>query len=176
MRFSMAAVLAGLASTALLAGGGAGGKAEVKGPHICCAQCVRVVNAILKDVPGVSDVTPDSKTKSVTFKAGDAKAAQAGVKALVDGGFFGSATLDGKEIQVDVPAPRRGEKSATVTVKDVHVCCGSCQKAINALFKDAKVTYEGKGPQRTVRIAGTDLDAGEVLTNLRKAGFNGTPE
>jgi hypothetical protein len=95
---------------------------------------------------------------------------------LIEGGFYGSGSLDGKELKSDVAAPARGAKSATVVVKDVHVCCGACQKAINGLFKDSKVSYEGPGPQRTVRIAGNNLDSGEVMEALRKAGFNGTVE
>ena len=43
---------------------------EVKGPHICCKQCVNVAKKILSTVEGVSDATPDAATKTVKFKAG----------------------------------------------------------------------------------------------------------
>ena len=176
MRLFFAVLVAGLAGTVLLAGQASGGKVEVKGPHICCKQCITVVNKLLGTVAGVSEVVPDNKTRTVTFAAKDETAAKAGLKALVDGGFFGSATLEGKELKVDVAAPKKGEKADVVTVKDVHVCCGACQKAIKNLFTGAEITYEGKGPQKAVRIAGKDLDAGDVVEALRKAGFNGSAE
>ena len=70
----------------------------VKGPHICCKQCINVAKKILSKVDGVSDVDPDQKTKTVTFKAKDEAGAKAGYKALLDGGFFGTATYDGKDV------------------------------------------------------------------------------
>jgi copper chaperone CopZ len=164
-----------LAVLALLVGSAAAGKVEVKGPHICCQQCSNVVAKILAKVDGVADVSSDRTTKTVVFTAKDDAAAKAGLKALIDGGFFGSATVDGKDLPTGVAEPAKGTKADVVVVKDVHVCCGACQKAINALFTDAKVTYEGKGPQRAVNIAGKDLDSGVVLEALRKAGFNGAP-
>jgi len=146
---------------------------EVKGPHICCQQCIKVVSAILGKVDGVSDVSSDIKTKSVKFTAKNSTAAQAGFKALLDGGFFGAATEDGKEIKLDIPATKKGEKVDVITVKDVHVCCGQCQKAVNKTFESSKVTYQGTGAQRTVRIEGAGLERSAVLEALRKAGFNG---
>jgi copper chaperone CopZ len=145
---------------------------EVKGPHICCGQCVKVAVGLLKDIDGVSEAKADAKSKTVTFTAKDEKAAKAGVQALVDGGFFGKATCEGKDMKITAPA---GEgKADEVAVTKVHVCCGQCQTAIKGLFKDAKISFEEKGPQRTVRIQGTDLDRDVVLQTLRKAGFNGT--
>jgi copper chaperone CopZ len=175
MRQILALVLTGLAS-AVLCADQATSTVEVKGPHICCKQCVRVVGEILGKVDGVSNVKADIKTKTVTFTAANDQAAKAGAQALVKGGFFGTATQGGKAITLGKTAPGEGGKADVVTVKDVHVCCGACQNAINKLFKDAKVSYTGKGPQRTVRIQGANLQATEVLEALRKSGFNGTVE
>jgi hypothetical protein len=113
----------------------------------------------------------------VTFKATDEKAAKAGVKALFDGGFFGSATNDGKELKVEVAKAEKGSKADKVTVNGVHACCGLCKKAIKATFPDATaINYEGKGPQFNVTIEGGELYRGTVLEALRKAGFNGSFE
>jgi copper chaperone CopZ len=151
-------------------------RVEVKGPHVCCNQCVRVVGTILGKVEGVSDVKSDIPTKTVTFAARDDKAAKEGFQALVKGGFFGTATQGGKEIKLELPASPRGEKADTVTVKDVHVCCNRCQVAIRAVFKDGKVSFEGTGAQKSVKIEGKDLDRGAVLEALKQAGFHGTVE
>lgn len=177
MRHFWTVVLTGTAVTGLVAGQASAAKVEVKGPHICCKQCINVVNDILGKVDGVSEIVADAKTKSVTFEAKDESAAKAGLKALIDGGFFGSAKHDGKALKADVPAVKTGDKADKVAVKDVHVCCGQCQNAIKKAFKDATVTFtDPKGPQRTVRIEGAGLDRGEVIQALKKAGFYGTLE
>jgi periplasmic mercuric ion binding protein len=172
MRQLFAVACVGVAAAAWGAEQAGSSQVEVKGPHICCAQCIRVVGAILGKVDGVTDVKAD-KSRTVRFTAKDDQAARAGFRALVEGGFFGRATQDGKEIKLDLPAVPKGAKADVVTVKDVHVCCKQCQTAINNLFKDAKVSYEGKGPRRDVRIEGTGLDRAEVLQALHKAGFHG---
>ena len=177
MRHFGSLVLAGVAATVLVAGQANAAKVEVKGPHICCPQCVKAVNGILGKVDGVSEVVADPKTKTVTFDAKDEGAAKAGLKALINGGFFGSAKHDGKDLKADVPDVKTGDKAEKVAVKNVHVCCGQCQKAIKSIFKDATVTFtDPKGPQRTVRIEGAGLDRGEVIQALKKAGFYGTLE
>jgi copper chaperone CopZ len=176
MRKILGAIVMGLASAVLTAAEADTGTVEVKGPHVCCGQCVKVVTGILKKVDGVSDIKADQKNKVVTFTAKSDSAAKAGFKALVDGGFFGNATEGGKEIKLDLPATKKGDKADVVTVKDVHVCCGACQKAITKIFNDSKVTFEGPSPQRTVRIEGKGLDRADVMETLHKAGFNGSVE
>ena len=161
-----AAVLVG--SSAVLAD-----SIEVKGPHICCKQCVNVATKILEKIDGVSDIKTDAKSKSVTFTAKDEKSAKAGYKALIDGGFFGTATRDGKELSIDIAPLPTGAKADVIVVKDVHVCCGQCQNGVAKALPDTKISYEGKGPQRTVRVEGTSLEPAGVLQALRKAGFNG---
>jgi copper chaperone CopZ len=175
MRHLSVGLLAGLIAV-LSASQSFADSVEVKGPHICCPQCVNVAKGLLAKVEGVSEAAADAKTKTVTFTAKDAAATKAGIAALIKGGFSGAATSDGKEFKVDLPVVEKGDKVAAVVVKDVHVCCGQCQSAVKAAFKGAKVTFEGKGPQRTVRIEGDDLYPGTVVEALRKAGFNGTPE
>ena len=172
----LAVMCIGVGAPILSAAQAASTNVEVKGPHICCKQCVKIVGDVLKNVDGVSDVKADIKTKTVTFTAMDSKAAQAGFTALVEGGFFGSATEGGKEIKVSLPAVAKGSKADTVAVKDVHVCCGQCEKAIINIFKDSKVTFTEAGVKKTVHIAGKDLDRAEVMETLHKTGFNGTLE
>lgn len=166
-------VVAGLAIAFLSAGQVLAGNVEVKGPHICCKQCVNIVGKILGGVEGVTEVNADAATKTVTFKAKDSAAAKAGFKALVAGGFYGKATEDGKEIKLDVAGVKKGDAVKSVTVKDVHVCCGQCQKAIKGLFEKSRVTFEGTGAQRTVIIEGDGIEGSAVLQALRKGGFNG---
>jgi copper chaperone CopZ len=148
-------------------------KVEVKGPHICCQACVKAVNKIMEKVDGVSAVVADQKGKSVTFTAKNDKAAEAGFKALVDGGFFGTATNNGKEFKLTMETLKKGDKADSVSVKDVHVCCKACENAVKKIFDTSMVSFDGSGAQRTVKVDGKGLDKAAVLESLHKGGFNG---
>ena len=105
MRQLFVAIVAAVATVGLAAGNARADKVEVKGPHICCGQCIKAVSAI-REVDGVSDVKSAAKSDEVTFTAKDEKAAVAGVKALIDSGFFGTAKQDGKELKVETRPSR----------------------------------------------------------------------
>jgi copper chaperone CopZ len=157
----------------LQAAGGDGKKGEIKGAHICCKQCVKVMSGILDKVEGLSDVKVDLATKTVTFTAKDKKAAEKAVAAVYENGFAGTAKFDDKEISP--PAAKvSNSKAAEITVKGVHSCCGMCRKAIKGLFEGADVSFEGKGPQQDITIKGKDLSPDAVLKKLHETGFNGT--
>jgi len=155
------------------------GSVELSGVHVCCPQCETLAKKILAKVDGVSEAAADKGKKTVSFTAKDEKTAVAGVKALADGGYFGAATLDGKELKVELATPKAGgAKAAEVTVKGVHVCCGQCKTALGKLFPDAKIEY-GKGDDVKafeIKIVGKDLDKATIVETLRKGGFNGTIE
>jgi copper chaperone CopZ len=172
MRQFLAAAVATVAVAGLAIGQARADKIELKGAHICCGNCVKAAKEALSKVDGVSDADADKDTKTVTFTAKDDKAAAAGIKALLEDGIFGTATKDGKEYKIEVPEVKKGTKADSVTVKEVHVCCGQCKKAIEGIFKDDKVSFDKK----TVTIEGKGLDKAEILEALRKAGFNGTVE
>jgi hypothetical protein len=165
------ATVATVALAGLTAGPALAGSVEIKDVHLCCGQCVKAVAKVLAKVDGVSGPKCDQGSKTVTFTAKDSAAAASGLKALLDAGFFGAATEDGKPVKVAVATPAKGQKAAEVTVTQVHVCCGQCRKIITALFKDAKVDFPGAGE---VKVGGKDLDKADVLQTLRKAGFNGS--
>jgi copper chaperone CopZ len=146
-------------------------KAEVKGLHLCCKQCEVSVVGILGKIDGISDVKTDRKSKTVSFAAKDKAAFQKAYDALYNGGFAGTGTF-GDTVTARDSAKTEG-KVDEVTVKGVHACCNQCIGALNALFKDSKVTVIGKGTQRDVQISGKDLNVGEVLRKLESAGFSG---
>ena len=176
MRQWFVAIAAVIGLVGLSAGTLQAGKVEVKGAHLCCQQCVKTAGGVLGKVDGVADAKCDQKGKTISFTTKDEKTTQAAVKALTDAGFFGAVTDDGKAVKVDLPAPKAGEKADDVTVKSVHVCCKQCQGAIQGLFKDAKISYAGKGPVKDVTISGKGLEKAAVLETLQKAGFTGKVE
>ena len=55
--------------------------------------------------------------------------------------LFSDFIASGKEIKIEVPTPKKGDKADVVTVKDVHVCCGQCQTAINNGTRQIEIPY-----------------------------------
>jgi hypothetical protein len=171
MRKLFVAAVMILTVSALRADTPGGKQAEVKGPHLCCAQCEKAALATLAKVDGISEVKCDRPNKTVSFTAKDTDAAKKAWDALYEAGFAGTLTVDGKTTGKKVGSS--SDKVNEVTFDKVHACCGQCVKALNALFPDAKVTVTGKGAQRTVTIAGKDLNPSTVLNTLNNSGFNG---
>jgi hypothetical protein len=59
-----------------------------------------------------------------------------------------------------------------MTLHGIHVCCPESEKAIAALAKDAKVTFEGTGPVKSAKFVGKKIDGNKLMADLRVAGFN----
>ncbi len=70
-------------------------KVELKGTHLCCGGCVKIVAATLKKVEGVSNPACDREAKTITFEAEDRKIALKGLRRLTNAGFYGKASIDG---------------------------------------------------------------------------------
>jgi copper chaperone CopZ len=162
--FALAAVLCfGLAARAET-------KVELKGTHLCCGQCVKAVGDILKTVDGVSGKC-DAKGGTVTITAKDDAAAQKALDALAAGGFHGTTGNDKLKQKDDSGAEKGKVKSVTIT--DVHNCCGACCKAIKAACKKCEGvkadTAKPKGD--TFEVTG-DFDAEELVKALNAAGFH----
>ena len=173
MRQLFLAAAAAVALAGLGAGPALAGKVEIKQAHVCCGQCEKGATAVLAKVDGVSDAAADKTSKTITFTTKDDKTTAAALKALADAGFYGAATDDGKEVKIDVAAPKKGDKADEVTVKDIHLCCPRCKATVQMLFKDATVDFPDKNQ---AKITGKALDKAEVLETLHKAGFNGKIE
>ena len=177
------AALAGLLVGFMLASAQAGeaGKVSVKGVHICCGMCIKAIGGVLGKVDGVSDAKCDKDSRTVTFNSTDEKSAKAGLRAILNAGFFGRATLDGKRLSAysgknknKNKNKKAAKKSNEITLYRVHLCCGGCVNIVDAALKgidgvaDVKCDREAK----TVKLTGKDISNRAVTQALRKAGFN----
>lgn len=135
---------------------------------------MKAVGKALQKVNGVSDAACDREKKTITFKADSAKSAKAGLRALSRTGFYGAATVDGKEAKYPAQKIKAGTKSDTVALRGAHLCCGGCVKAVQAAMKDVKgvksVTCDRK--KRTITLTGSEIDAAAAVAALNKAGFS----
>lgn len=146
----------------------------VKELHMCCGQCVKIGDATLKDVKGVTDGKCDQAGKSCSFKAEDDKAATAGLEALAKAGFHGKATKDGKEAEFPKADYKEG-KSNEVNITGVHLCCGACVTGVTKALKEVGGVKDVKADRAagSVAVTGENIDAKELFTALTKAGFHG---
>jgi copper chaperone CopZ len=158
--------------TLMLAAGGAIGaetKVELKGTHLCCGQCVKAVEAILKK-SGVTG-TCDQKAGTVTFTAADDATAQKTLDALAAGGFHG--TTNSKTLVIKDDSGATAGKVKSLTLEGVHNCCGRCNTSITtAVGKVAGVTGNtAKAKSDTFEVTG-DFDAADLVKALNAAGYH----
>jgi periplasmic mercuric ion binding protein len=144
-------------------------KVELKGTHLCCGQCVKAANEILKGVDGVTGKV-DQKAKTITITAKDDATAQKAIDALAAGGFHGET--DSKTVTIKEEAVPKG-KVKTLTLTGIHNCCVQCNTAIkNTLKKVDGVTSDtAKARADTFEVTG-DFEAEAVVKALNAAGFH----
>lgn len=154
------------------------GEVEVSGVHLCCASCVKGVDAALKDVDGVSGVKSDRESKTVKFTADDDKAAEAGIKALAKGGFHGTARHGDAKLEFPDSGAKDGAKASQIKIKQVHLCCGACvraaDEAISKVSGVANVTADRDAS--SIEVTGDNVSVQDVVKALNEAGFNATVE
>lgn len=143
-------------------------KVTVSDTHLCCGQCLRGVEAALKDIAGVKHVS-DQKAKTIEITADSDQAAQQAIDALAAAGFYGKLNNDKLKFK---PVAAKDAAVEKLEVAGVHNCCGACTSAIkkavtsvsgvsgtNIKNKDTAFTVEGK------------FQPGEVVKALLEAGF-----
>jgi mercuric ion binding protein len=143
-------------------------KVTISGTHLCCGQCLKAVDATLKDMAGVKfESSQDAKT--IAIKADNDEAAQKAVDALAAAGFYGK--LDNDKIKYKTVSAPEGSVEK-IEVSGIHNCCGACTKAITTAVKAVPgVTgAELKAKQTTFTVEGK-FKASELVDALLKAGF-----
>jgi copper chaperone CopZ len=143
-------------------------KVTISGTHLCCGQCLKAVEATLKDVKGVTHKS-SQQAKTIELTAENDEAAKKAVDALAGAGFYGKTDSDKvkyADVQAGATAVERLE------VEGVHNCCGACTTAI----KKALGTVEGvkadtvKAKQEAFVVEGNFKPA-DVVKALLDAGF-----
>ena len=148
---------------------------QVEGVHLCCGSCVDAITEALNDIDGVTNVGCDQNTKVASFKAANDEAAEKGIKALSEAGFFGSAKHGEKELPFPDAGAIKDAKSAKVKFSGVHLCCRSCVKDAHAALKDVKgvSSIDVDREAGTVTLSGSDIVHTDALAALNKGGFYG---
>lgn len=145
--------------------------AKITGVHLCCKSCVNGVTKAVGKVSGATvEVNADEET--VVVKAADAAIAQKAVDAMVAAGYFGKS--DNASIKVTDNSGAKDAKVASLTVEDVHLCCGKCVTAVaKAVEKVPGVTsHTAVKGVKTFEVKG-DFSPKAVFAAIQAAGLTG---
>ena len=153
----VAAMALGTMATAVSAA-----EATLTNVHVCCNSCKKGINAA---VTGAGATAKIEKT-TVTVTAADDAGVKKAVDALLAAGYYGDGA--------PAAAAPSDAKAKSVTVENIHLCCGKCVDAFNKAVKPAGATKTDAAKNaKTVTVEG-DVSPKEVLEALHKAGFNAT--
>jgi hypothetical protein len=97
--------------------------AKISNMHICCNGCVKNIQSTVDAVPGLK-ATIDKDGDTVTLNAADKATLQKGADALTGAGFFGTSS----DVTLDASTGAKDQKMQSLTINNVHVCCGHCVK------------------------------------------------
>jgi copper chaperone CopZ len=153
---------------------------EVEDIWLICPECEKTVRDVLAKIDGLKSIQCDLDSRKVRFEARNTETAEVACQALHAAGFGG--VFHYKDIASNTAGliaarpQMRGKPKEVVTIKGVHVCCQDCEDAIRGLFKDAVVTFDGKGPQKDLLVTGKALTTAEVWDTLVREGLWGTFE
>jgi copper chaperone CopZ len=139
--------------------------------HLCCESCVKGVTKTVSKVEGVK-AESDMDDKTVSLTGPDTAALQKAVDALTAAGYYGKSSDPAIKVNADTGA--KDEKVKSMKVEDLHLCCGSCVKAVNkALGGVSGVTGNTatKGA-KSFEITG-DFNENDVFAAFEKAGLTG---
>jgi len=142
--------------------------------HICCGSCVKYIGKVAATVPNLTAVA-DQDAGTIVLTAPDTATIQKGADALVDAGFFGKSSDPAIKINADTGA--KNQKVTSITIKDLHLCCGHCVKSVNEILSSVPgVTGNtaAKGA-KTFEVTGNFNDK-DVFDALQKGGLTGKEE
>jgi len=144
---------------------------KLTGVHLCCKSCVKGVDKAVGAVTGVTAAS-DMDASTVILTAPDTAAAQKAVDALVAAGYYGKS--EDAAVKVSSETGAKDAKVTALTVKDVHLCCGKCVKAVNAALAEVKgVTSNTAEKNATSFEVKGDFNPVDVFSALQKAGLTG---
>ena len=143
-------------------------KVTVSGTHLCCGQCLKAVDATLKDMQGVK-FTSNQGAKTIEIVAENDAAAQKAVDALAGAGFYGQ--LDNSAIKYK-PVATGDAAVEKLEVSGIHNCCGQCTNAIKkAVTSVSGVSGAELKAKETSFVVEGKFKPGDLVKALLDAGF-----
>ncbi len=147
---------------------------KISDVHMCCDSCVKGAQKAVAEIKGVT-AEASKEDRTVTLTGPDTASVQKAADALVAAGYFGKSGDAGIKIVSTTGA--KGHKVESLKIKDVHLCCGKCVKAVNAALESVagvKANTAAKGV-KSFEVTG-DFNDKDVFDALQKAGLTGKVE
>ncbi len=149
----------------------------LSGVHMCCRDCEEAVTTAGANsriaVDEAVEFEGDRSNDAIIVKAPNGKAMQNALKAVLATGFYGKSDHETLKI---ADLKDAGIETNTMSVRDVHLCCGGCVKGVEKALK----TVEGfedstvkEGSSRFI-VTGEKLNPYTVMSALRAAGYGGS--
>jgi copper chaperone CopZ len=164
-------LLTAIVTAALAIAARAESTVKLSNVHLCCKSCVKGVATAVSKVSGAT-AECDADARTVTLTAADSAAAQKAVDALVAAGYYGKS--EDAAIKLKDNSGAKDGKVASLTVADVHLCCGKCVTAVNKAIEGVKgvtgTTAEKNA--KTFEVKG-DFNPKEVFAALQATGLTG---
>jgi periplasmic mercuric ion binding protein len=143
-------------------------KVTVSDTHLCCGQCLRAVDATLKDMAGVKH-TSSQQAKTIEIVADSDEAAQKAIDALAAAGFYGKLSNDKLKFKPVVSAESNVTK---LDLAGIHNCCGQCTTAIKKAITDVNgVTGTDIAARKTEFAVEGNFKPSDIVKALLDAGF-----
>lgn len=152
---------------------------EIKGVGLYGPEAVQAVKDGLAKLDGITNVTCDSKTRTVTATAREMGEAMWIPRALLSIGFIGITTIDGEPIarlyfqRDDVPVQAIVK---VMPIRGIHVGSEECKAKIAEALKGVKLSYSGTGLQKDMVLTSDKLDRKEVMKKLNDLGLHGSTD
>jgi len=139
--------------------------------HICCQSCVKGVAKAVADVKGLT-AKADQEAGSITLTGPDTATVQKGTDALTAAGFFGKSS--DAAIKVNATTGAKDKTVESMTVENLHLCCGKCVKAVNEVLATVPGVTGNTAATgaKTFDVTGKFNDKA-VFDALQKAGLTG---
>ena len=139
--------------------------------HLCCESCVKGVTKAVSKVSGVT-ATSDMDDKTISLAGPDTATLQKAVDALTAAGYYGKSS--DAAITVSSATGAKDHKVKMLEVNDLHLCCGSCVKAVNkALGSVSGVTGNTAAKGAKSFTMSGDFNDKEAMDAFQKAGLTG---
>src|SRR5262245_52293815 len=144
-------------------------KVTLKGVHLCCGQCVKIIGTAVSSTG--AKATCDQDAGTVTITAADEATAKKAIAAMVKEGFHGTADDEKLAIKDDSGAGK--DKVQRLKFSGAHNCCGNCATALKSVVTkvDGVTGTDVKAKAKAFVVEG-DFSPADVVKALNEAGFH----
>jgi copper chaperone CopZ len=139
--------------------------------HLCCHSCI---NGVAKATAGIDGLKAKASQEddTITLTAPDTATLQKGADAITAAGYFGKSS--DPSIKINGETGAKDQMVQTITIENLHLCCGKCVKAVNEILATVPgvTTNTAAKGVKSFTVTGNFNDKA-VFDALQKGGLTG---